>query len=224
MNTTSNKLVITSDGSSTLYNQKSGEHYHSTFGAIQESRHIFIEAGLSVFINQPHIALFEVGFGTGLNALLTMKLGQEQGVDVHYTAVELYPITQEEAQQLNYSSVLEMDSTLLSRMHESPQMQVSLSEHFYLEKIHEPFQELLFEPELFDLVYFDAFSPDSQPEMWDEEGFQKLFKALKTGGLLVTYSCKGVVKRALKSAGFRIEKLPGPPGKREFLRAWKDEL
>ncbi len=222
--TTSNIPVITSDGSATLYNPTSGEHYHSTFGAIQESRHIFIEAGLSLFLKQSHISLFEVGFGTGLNALLSMKLGEEQGVNIHYTAVELYPIFPEESQQLNYPSLLEMDASLFLRMHESPQMQTSLTVHFYLEKIHEPFQELLFEPELFDVVYFDAFSPESQPEMWTEEGFEKLYQAIKPGGVLVTYSCKGLVKRALKSAGFRIEKLPGPPGKREFLRAWKDQL
>lgn len=221
MNSTKNQQVITSDGSSTLFSARSGEHYHSTFGAIQESQHIFLEAGLKPFLHQPLVSVFEVGFGTGLNALLTMKHGATQQVHIQYTAIELFPITPMEAESLNYAALLDMDAKLFHRMHASSNLAEQLTPMYYLDKQQVSFEDVLPGQHRFDVIYFDAFSPDAQPEMWTVQGFQKLFDALKPGGVLVTYSCKGVVKRALKTVGFQIEKLPGPPGKREFLRAWK---
>ena len=224
MNSVNNQLVITADGSSTLYNAQSGEHYHSTFGAIQESRHIFIEAGLWPCLNQSNVWVLEVGFGTGLNALLTLQAGEEKHVKIHYTAIELYPVSAAEIEALNYADLLDIDTTLFHRMHESAQSSIPITPLFYLDKQLVSFQDAKPERSKYDVVFFDAFSPDSQPEMWTEKGFRELYEALKPGGILVTYSSKGLVKRALQSIGFRIEKLPGPPGKREFLRAWKESF
>ncbi len=216
-----NQYVITGDGSSTLFNATIGEHYHSTFGAIQESRHIFIEAGLVPFLGQKDIQVFEVGFGTGLNALLTMKVGAEHRIPINYTAIELFPISLTAASSLNYPEILQMEREAFLKLHQSDEVKTDISPMFFLDKTVVSFPDMAIDKERFHVVYFDAFSPEAQPEMWTEAGFKKLFEALKTGGVLVTYSCKGMVKRAMKSAGFRIEKLPGPPGKREFLRAWK---
>jgi tRNA U34 5-methylaminomethyl-2-thiouridine-forming methyltransferase MnmC len=216
-----NQPVITSDGSSTFFSTRSNEHYHSTFGAIAESKHIFIEAGLKPFLGQPSISIFEVGFGTGLNALLTLQTAEEMLVSIQYSAIELYPISLEEAKTLNYPEMLKMEASLFLQMHTLPQMSKSISPMFYLDRQQISFETINLKHHQFDVVYFDAFSPEVQPEMWTVTGFQKLFDALKPGGVLVTYSCKGTVKRALKSVGFQIEKLPGPLGKREILRAWK---
>ena len=224
MNSVNNQIVITADGSSTLYNARNGEHYHSTFGAIQESRHIFIEAGLRPCLNQSNVCVFEVGFGTGLNALLTMQAGEEKQVKIHYTAIELYPVSADETEALNYADLLNIDIRLFRRMHESAQSSIPITPLFYLDKQLVSFQDTKPEHSQYDVVFFDAFSPEAQPEMWTEQGFKKLYEALKPGGILVTYSSKGLVKRALQSVGFRIEKLPGPPGKREFLRAWKESF
>jgi len=162
-----------------------------------------------------------VGFGTGLNALLTMKAGAEYQIPINYTAIELFPISPTEANSLNYPEILQINQEIFLKLHQSYEIKTTISPLFFLEKAMVSFPEADLDKERFHVVYFDAFSPEAQPEMWTEAGFKKLFGALKTGGVLVTYSCKGMVKRALKSAGFRIEKLPGPPGKREFLRAWK---
>ncbi|MFA5418327.1 MAG: tRNA (5-methylaminomethyl-2-thiouridine)(34)-methyltransferase MnmD [Bacteroidales bacterium] len=221
MNPIKNQLVITSDGSSTFFNARSNEHYHSTFGAIAESKHIFIEAGLKPFLGQPSISIFEVGFGTGLNALLALQTAEEKQVSIHYSAIELYPISLEEAKTLNYPEMLKMEASLFLQMHTLSQMSESISQMFYLDRQQISFETVNLNHNQFDVLYFYAFSPEVQPEMWTVTGFQKLFDALKPGGVLVTYSCKGTVKRAIKSVGFQIEKLPGPVGKREFLRAWK---
>jgi len=213
------KPVITQDGSLTLFHEQTGEHYHSTFGAIQESEHIFINAGLQALTNPLQtINILEIGLGTGLNALLTMRWAGRQHRAVHYSGVEAFPPDLELLETLNYPEILEMEQSLLSRFYSSRATQ-RFSDYFQFQWIHQPFEDFFPEPHQYHLVYFDAFSPDSQPEMWTQQGFHKLFHALVPGGLLTTYSCKGTVKRALKAAGFVIEKLPGPPGKREFLRA-----
>ncbi len=222
METIKNQTFITDDGSATLFNAQVGEHYHSTFGAIGESKHIFIEAGLKPYLGQSKISIFEVGFGTGLNALLSCKAGAENQIAIHYTAIELFPVSLEVATSLNYCALLKADQSVFLKMHSAPEFDDFVSPQFYLKKMQRSFVGLQLQPDIFDVIYFDAFSPEAQPEMWTVEGFSVLFNALKKGGVLVTYSCKGTVKRALKQAGFLIEKLPGPPGKREFLRAWKD--
>lgn len=213
------KPVITQDGSHTLFHTQTGEHYHSTFGAIQESEHIFIKAGLQALtLPLPSINILEIGLGTGLNALLTMRWAERQHHAVHYSGVEAFPPDSGLLEALNYPEILEMDQGLLSRLYSSSAPQ-RFSDYFQFQWIHQKFEDFLPETHYYHLVYFDAFSPESQPEMWTQQGFHKLFQSLVPGGLLTTYSCKGTVKRALKAAGFVIEKLPGPPGKREFLRA-----
>ncbi len=211
--------VVTKDGSHTLFDERSGEHYHSVFGAIQESEHIFIHAGLEgCHFQGRELRVLEVGFGTGLNGLLTLRWAEENRRQVHYTGIEAFPLADAVLKKLNYPALLHVDSGLFVMMH-SCTVSRQVSSYFSIRILHEEFQDYKPESNRFHVIFFDAFSPDSQPEMWTEEGFKKLHNILMPGGLLVTYSCKGSVKRALKAAGFSLEKLPGPPGKREFLRA-----
>jgi tRNA U34 5-methylaminomethyl-2-thiouridine-forming methyltransferase MnmC len=219
------QLVTSEDGSNTLFVPRLNEHYHSTYGAIQESKHIFIEAGLrKAMENHQKIHLLEVGFGTGLNAMLTYLFTFQNKVEIAYTGIEAYPLNQNIFSQLNYHHLLEAtESEVCFReicFAEWDQSEI-LSENFKLTKLHNTIQDAQLQTNEFNLVYFDAFSPEAQPEMWTEDIFRKLFLSMDKGGILVTYCCKGIVKRALKSAGFQIEKLPGPPGKREILRALK---
>lgn len=220
-----NKITLTADGSNTLYNESIGEHYHSKHGALQESKHVFIEAGLkhaiSSFPDQP-ISILEVGFGTGLNFLLSAAYGQENQVDLNYTAVEAFPLTIEELESTGYhayvpdqiweGTVNNYGKALQQTVQVVPGQQLKIV-HTYLHR-YESGQQ-------FDLVYYDAFSVQHQPEMWSDEIIAHVCKFLKPGGIFVTYAITGKLKRALKSVGFRIEKLPGAPGKREMLRATK---
>lgn len=215
-------LIQTEDNSHTLFNKDIGEHYHSTYGAIQESEHIFIQAGLQLFMNsKATINIFEVGFGTGLNALLTYIWALKNKLPVLYESVELYPVSINQVQQLNYPELLKIDKNSFFRMHQAGEEVVQLSKYFSLSNQISSLQEVELPSEYFDLIYFDAFSPDVQPEMWTDDIFRKIANATKKEGVLTTYSCKGIVKRALKAGGFEIEKLPGPKGKREILRAIK---
>jgi len=211
--------IKTKDGSHTLFSEAAGEHYHSVFGAVQESEHIFVRAGLEAKQTFPKVLqVLEIGFGTGLNALLTLKWAEDNHQPVQYLGIEAFPLTETTLKQLNYAEMMHIEPSLFLKMHRGI-TQKQITPYFSLQVFHEKFQDFLPEKNRFHVVFFDAFSPDSQPEMWVEEGFIKLHDTLVSGGLLVTYSCKGSVKRALKAAGFSLEKLPGPPGKREFLRA-----
>ena len=214
-----NKIIYSDDNSHTLFSEKFNEHYHSTFGAINESNHIFIEAGLKHIAKTDDINIFEMGFGTGLNALLTYKFAIDNKVKINYTTIEAYPIEIEVVEKLNYAELCNFDEDIFIKMHKAEE--VKLSEFFTFRKIIGKLEDFKVEKSVSDLVFFDAFSPDTQPELWTEDVFAKIFSMLKNGGILTTYSCKGVVKRAMRSAGFDIKKLPGPPGKREFLRATK---
>jgi len=217
-----NKVVITEDGSSTLYNPTINEHYHSSFGAIQESNHVFIQTGLDLLVSkQKPIKIFEVGFGTGLNALLTYAWTRKNKIRTFYECVESNPISLKLAAQLNYPGLLNLDAEIFLKIHQDYEDLISISENFVIHKHFTSIQEIILPEGHFDLVFFDAFSPEIQPEMWTEDIFKKIALAMKSGGILTTYSSKGIVKRALKAAGFKIEKLPGPPGKREILRAVK---
>lgn len=222
-----NELVISEDGSHTLLSVEFKEHYHSTHGAIRESRHIFLEAGYQfVYQKVDQIKLLEIGFGTGLNALLTCLESEALRIPTKYVALEPFPISSQCSEGLNYPLQLSDPSAqhLFKRMHEvSDGMEIKISEWFQLSLLKVKMNDFQSDSEEFHLVYFDAFSPETQPEMWTEEVFAKLFTSLKQGGCLVTYSCKGIVKRALRSVGFEVHKLPGPPGKREILRAIKPE-
>ncbi len=218
-------LYKTKDESLTLFNKDIGEYYHSTFGAIQESEHVFIQSGLDLFEgHKSPINIFEVGFGTGLNALLSYAWAETFKRPVSYQCVELYPITLALAGKLNYHELLGIEPDVFIQMHQVGEELVTISEYFTFHKQLTSLQEVMLPSNHFDLVFFDAFSPDVQPEMWSEKVFKKIASSIKRGGVLTTYSCKGIVKRAMKDAGFEIEKLPGPAGKREILRAFKSEV
>lgn len=220
-----NKITLTADGSNTLYNETIGEHYHSKHGALQESKHVFIEAGLqhaiSSFPDQP-VNILEVGFGTGLNFLLSAAYSQENQVELNYTALEAFPLTIEELESTGYNAyvpdaiwqgtVNNYGKALQQTVQVAPGQQLRIV-HTYLHR-YETGQQ-------FDLIYYDAFSVQHQPEMWSDEIIAHVCRFLKPGGIFVTYAITGKLKRALKSVGFTIEKLPGAPGKREMLRAIK---
>lgn len=209
----------TADGSDTLYSNRSGETYHSLNGAVTESRHVFIDAGLMA-LHRSRMTIFEMGFGTGLNALLTWQTAVEQGWSVVYHSVEAYPLDPKRASSLRFPGAApDLPSDALARLHEAPwNNPVPLDEAFTLVKHHEDILHYRFE-EPFDLVYFDAFSPEVQPELWNEALLKLVHQAMHHGGLLVTYCAKGEVRRRLQRIGFLTERLLGPPGKREMLRA-----
>ncbi len=214
------EIRTTEDGSSTLFRPDLNEHYHSIHGAIQESMHVFIEAGLK-YQHKTSLNILEIGFGTGLNALLTVIHKGEK--KIFYHSLEPYPIDSATVSQINYADIINTScsQSIYSLLHQSQwNKDLKISTGFILHKDSSDlidFQALT----KYDLIYFDAFAPDKQPELWTPDIFQKLSDVMNTGGILVTYSCKGIVKRALKKANLKIEKIPGPPGKREILRAIK---
>ena len=217
------KVITTEDGSSSIYVEELNEHYHSIYGAIQESEHIFIKSGLLSENLKPldPIFILEVGFGTGLNALLTYFSALKIQKQIHYTAIELYPLTNSELQQLNYVTQLSYPQTnkVFNRLHTAEwERSVQIAEHFSLCKHKISALDIELPQHTFNLVYFDAFSPETQPSLWTSTLFEKIYNSMKTNGIFVTYSAKGSVKRALQQVGFCIEKLPGPVGKREILR------
>ena len=215
------ELRITEDGSHTLFVPDIDECYHSTHGAVQESQHIFIEAGLKE-CKKSEVNVLEVGFGTGLNVFLTMQEAEKMGKKIRFTTLELYPVPIDTALKLNYATELAPDFKLcFEKMHTSPwNKEVQISPFFKLYKSKADFTKIVFSEE-YDVIYFDAFSPEKQPEMWTAEQFEKLYKCCNFEGVLTTYCAKGDVRRAMQSAGFKVERLPGPPGKREILRGMK---
>ena len=210
---------ITGDGSHTIYVSELDEPYHSIHGAIQESNHVFLEQGLRT-MGKSTLRILEVGFGTGLNALLTLVEAHKSKMKVYYHAVEKYPLEYEEYIKINYEKFIEgISKGYLIKMHEAPWgKQIHLSEYFTLFKEQTDFRSMA-PAGLFDLVYFDAFAPDKQPHLWTEKIFNSVSKLVEPGGILVSYSARGSVRRALISCGFHVEKVPGPPGKREMIRA-----
>lgn len=216
------ELIVTADGSHTAVNQTLGTAYHSVHGAVQESQRIFIELGLQAafqrFPNQD-VHLFEMGFGTGLNALLTIREAEAQQRRVYYTAIEAYPILDEEASQLNYDSLL--CTNYLNAIHRSPWNEpVLVSPYLTLTKVTGRLQDFTTN-ERFHLMYYDAFAPAAQPELWDIAVFEKMAQLLRPEGMLTTYCSKGYVQRNLRAAGLTVEKHTGPAHKREVLRAVK---
>lgn len=213
---------LTGDGSGTLYSAEMEESYHSMNGAAQESRHVFIEAGLKRCKGKS-IHLFEVGFGTGLNAYLTWAEARRSQLDVTYTTVEAFPLALEIVSTLGYEHLEpSLEKEAFSQMHLGNWGHpINLEKgRFSLCKLQGDFT-LIELPRALDLVYFDAFSPDKQPEMWEEHLFKRLYDAMNLHGILVTYCAKGEVRRRLQRCGFNVERIPGPPGKREMLRAVK---
>jgi tRNA U34 5-methylaminomethyl-2-thiouridine-forming methyltransferase MnmC len=220
------EIFNTQDGSHSVFSPTFGVSYHSKYGAIQESQHVFIAAGLlEKASTQKDISILEIGWGTGLNALMTLVEAERRQLTIHYTGVENYPLSLEEASALNYPEELEVSEKreVFEEMHRMPWGEPqTLSPNFSFTKLRQKFQDLTIK-DSFDVIYFDAFSPSAQPELWETAVLGIMYDALKTDGILVTYCAKGAVKRALKSLGFSIEALPGPPGKREMTRAKKAE-
>lgn len=218
-------LIETADGSHTIKNEELNETYHSIHGAIQESNHVFIKNGLHYYIEQMQpkaISILEVGFGTGLNALLTCLDPKTSGIAITYDAVEAFPLPIDVTEQLNYPSCLGKPEaqTLMNRMHETPWNKKSrLTRDFILHKINSELQSLAMEDESYDIVYFDAFAPSKQPELWKLEVLSPVIWAIKEGGILVTYCARGQFKRDLKSLNMDVKSLSGPPGKLEMVRA-----
>ena len=214
------QIIETSDGSNSIFNAEINENYHSSFGAIQESQHIFINAGLNV-VNKQEISILEVGFGTGLNALLALDWAIKNEKKINYLGVEAFPVSPEIISQLNFPEKLFLDKSLFEKLHSGKGSKIKINDMFSILVQHQTIQEIDLPENQFDVVFFDAFSPEVQPELWEISIFKKIAAAMKLGGVLTTYSCKGIVKRALLSAGFSIEKIPGPPGKREFVQCYE---
>ncbi|TYP99454.1 tRNA U34 5-methylaminomethyl-2-thiouridine-forming methyltransferase MnmC [Tenacibaculum adriaticum] len=213
------EIIITSDGSTTIYLPEWNERYHSKHGAIQEAYHVYIKSGLEEILSED-ISILEIGFGTGLNCFITLL---ESDKRINYVGVEAYPVTKEEVEKLNYVSELKANefNTVFDKIHAvSWGEKHQINKNFQLTKRNQFFKDITDENK-FDLIYFDAFAPDIQPELWTEAIFKKMYTALKPNGILVTYAAKGEVKRTMKAVGFTIERLPGPPGKWHMLRATK---
>ncbi|MBR9846163.1 MAG: tRNA (5-methylaminomethyl-2-thiouridine)(34)-methyltransferase MnmD [Algicola sp.] len=226
------KIITTADGSKTIQIEGWNEQYHSVHGAIQEANHVYIKQGLLFFNSEcfspsesdsesDTIAILEVGFGTGLNAVLTLLNSEELKQHINYVGVEAYPVSSKELNQLNYAEALQIKEKLFEDLHQSEwEIPQDITQYFTLTKLKRYFNDID-DINRYNIIYFDAFGARVQPELWTEALFKKMYKALKHNGVLVTYACKGSVKRALKSVGFTIERLEGPPGKRHMLRAVK---
>jgi tRNA U34 5-methylaminomethyl-2-thiouridine-forming methyltransferase MnmC len=216
------QLLVTQDGSHTVRLEQEQVTFHSIYGAINESRHVFIQAGLEPMLEEfESLRIFEMGFGTGLNAWLTLLEAQKRKTNIEYCAIEAYPLDAALVASLNYPELLKEDNLqpIFVEMHAAPwNQQFALTGYFSVKKIKSGLEDYHTE-EKFHLIYFDAFAPDVQPELWTKEIFEKIFQWLLPGGCLVTYSAKGKVRRNLQTVGFVIEKLPGPHPKREMTRA-----
>ncbi len=216
------RIITTADGSTTIRIEDWNEQYHSLHGAIQEARHVFIKHGLHC-VDKKELSILEIGFGTGLNALITLTEAEKQQTNINYTGVEAYPVSIEETKSLNYIQQLNAESYTgdFKKMHSvSWDESHRITPYFTLTKQLKQFKDIE-DTSKFDLIYFDAFGARVQPELWTETVFKQMFDALKPNGFLVTYAAKGSVRRAMLSVGFTVEKLQGPPGKREMLRATK---
>jgi tRNA U34 5-methylaminomethyl-2-thiouridine-forming methyltransferase MnmC len=217
-------LVETADGSHSLYVPALDEHYHSRHGAIQESQHVFLRMGWAALPRPEGVRrVLEIGFGTGLNALLTALAAEAGDMPTHYTGVEAYPLQAAEFQALNYAAQVGEAGAdvLLQDLHAAAWgADVQVRPLFTLHKLEGRIEDFVLVAAV-DLIYFDAFAPEKQPELWTQAVFARMYGMLRPGGLLTTYCAKGDVRRAMLAAGFRVEKVPGPPGKREMLRAWR---
>lgn len=223
------EIIKTGDGSHTLYSAQFNEIYHSRHGAIQEGRHVFIKHGLQYLAEQglKEIHIFEVGFGTGLNAILTLIAAKELGMKIYYESIELYPVPFEIIEQLNYSELLDNDAyhSLYYIMHQCSWNEAhDITPYFSLKKIEGSLLNYQPATNNSQLIYFDAFAPEHQMEMWTADVMKKLYDMLQANGILVSYCSKSVFQKALKEAGFKVSKLPGPPGKREMVRAVKMDI
>ncbi len=218
------KIITTEDGSHSLYHEGLKETYHSFHGALQESVHVFIEKGLRFWRTKSglpkQVDIFEIGFGTGLNALLAAQFAMENEVKINFTTIEPFPLDMEIINQLNYATSIGQDNlkSVFEQLHSCKwEEKVEINSFFSIYKIKTKLEDFQTEKR-FDVLFFDAFAPSKQAELWTVDLLQKCFNLLKVGGVFTTYSAKGQLKRDLKSVGFEVETLPGPPGKKEMVR------
>ena len=209
-------ITQSADGSTTLWVPGLDEHYHSIHGALTESQHVFIEAGLNA-ISTSSVRILEVGLGTALNARLTLDQAHQDGLTIAYDALEKFPLTKEEIAAVGLQGMSKEAPFLTA----TPGAVTQINEQLTFRLLVEDVKTFEGEQDSYDLIYFDAFAPSAQPDLWTEAIFENMFRLLKPGGALVTYCAKGVVKRSMKAAGLEVEALPGPPRKREMTRAWK---
>ena len=219
------KIITTADGSKTIHLESWNEQYHSKHGAFQEANHVYINKGFLHRVNTFQgntIEVLEIGFGTALNAMLTFTESIKQSLKINYTAYEAYPVQELELEALNYESKFPSNYVdFFKKMHTVSWNEFfEIAPHFFLNKQLKKFDQLE-AANTYDLIFYDAFGPRVQPELWTEKLFQKMFNSLKNNGILVTYCAKGSVRRTMQAVGFNTERLPGPPGKREMLRATK---
>lgn len=217
------KIIQTSDGSSSVYLPEWDENYHSKHGAIQEAYHVFIRSGLDLFKDESSLGILEMGFGTGLNCMITYLEAIKRNLTIDYMGLEAYPLESKMIFELNHLEQLQAKKE--SKVYQSIQTsdweaRVKISPQFNLTKRKIMFEDYQ-EHEVADLIYFDAFGARVQPELWTETIFKKMYEALNNKGIIVTYAAKGSVRRAMQAVGFKVERLPGPPGKREMLRGIK---
>lgn len=216
------KIITTDDGSHSLYHEALDETYHSRHGALAESQHVFIQNGLAHIPPSDHpIHVLEIGFGTGLNALLTWQYARVRQRQVHYTGIEPFPLAEETWRLLNYGETLKAQSNFATLHEVSWNEPHALDPFFRFTKVKATVEDFVISGPLYDVIYYDAFAPDKQPEMWSIETLGGIAKMLHPGGLLVTYCAKGQFRRTLRELGMKVESLPGPPGKREMTRARK---
>lgn len=216
------EIIRTKDGSTTIHIKDWDECYHSKHGAIQEAQHVFIKNGLALYQNQS-VSILEIGFGTVLNAFITYLESKKLGLEINYVGVEAYPVSISELSAMNYVSELNADdkNAIFNLFHESNWEEKVIIDPFFTITKRQQFFEEITDCEQYDLIYFDAFGYRVQPDLWSTSIFKKMHTALRPGGKLVTYAARGVVKRSMIEVGFTVEKLPGPPGKREMFRATK---
>ncbi len=219
-----NQLFETADGSHSILSEQFGVSYHSKHGAIQETQHVFINAALRFkALLQKELSILDIGFGTGLNAYMTLIEATHRNLSVDYTGYEAFPISIEQAKALNYPALLNISDTIypFQLLHECDwEQRIAINNHFSFQKCLQTFDQIT-DQNRFDMVYFDAFAPNAQPDLWKQPLLEKMYQALKPDGVFVTYCAKGEVKRTLKAVGFQVERLKGPPGKREMTRAIK---
>ena len=212
------KIIETKDGSHSVFVEEMGETYHSVHGAMAEAKHVYIKNGIAHCSTLHEISVLELGFGTGLNALLTAEFANEKKIQTNYTALEAYPLQENEWSVLNYA---QKNQDIFEKLHRCEwEKYTSISGYFRLQKKLMFFEDMNFDCQ-FDIIYFDVFGYNYQPHLWDKAILQKCFQALKPNGIWVSYACKGVVTRNLKAIGFDVQKLAGPPGKREMTQAVK---
>ncbi len=219
------EIITTADGSRSIHVVDLNENYHSSHGAVQEAMHVFIQHGLRALSGKQLLRIFEMGFGTGLNALLTAQEAILQHKNIHYMGLEAFPVSTEMALSMGYEKTVSAEvEHIFAALHEAEWgSKQSVSPFFTIEKIHQKIEMYSPTSSTVDLVYFDAFGPRAQSDMWNITVLEKMANLLVPGGLFVTYCAKGQMKRDLKSLGLTVESLPGPPGKREMTRAWKPE-